>query len=137
MTLLADDLVKVMQFYDSLGGIVGYQIKCLELIRDARAEAAAKSSAESSSGGESDSNGAAPGAARASEVTYLVPEGLMLQGPNGRAAAHRAAGEGLRALKYLAEIYPLGGARLCTPCARVPAVCRSMCLAPSHLRSWQ
>lgn len=32
MQKLADTMLKADEFYDSLGGIIGYQAKCLELI---------------------------------------------------------------------------------------------------------
>ena len=92
MSELAADLVKVMQFYDSIGGVVGYQLKCLELIRDARAKEACAGETTATS-----------------TVSMLVPQGPNLQGPEGRAVAHRAACAGLQALPHLAEIYPLGG----------------------------
>jgi UTP---glucose-1-phosphate uridylyltransferase len=96
---LAATLEKVQRFYDSLGGIVGYQVKCLELI-DAALE-------EELSGGESDGSGG-------STVEFLIPQGTNLQGPEQRATAQQAAADGLHAMPMLAEIYPLGGAPLHT-----------------------
>jgi hypothetical protein len=88
---LAQKLEKVQSFYDCLGGIVGYQLKCLELI-DAALE-------EEESDGPCTSN-----------VEFLVPQGTNLQGPEARPAALKAAADGLQAMPMLAEIYPLGGA---------------------------
>jgi UTP---glucose-1-phosphate uridylyltransferase len=88
---LAQKLEKVQSFYDCLGGIVGYQLKCLELIDAALEE-------EVSDG------------PRTSNVEFLVPQGTHLQGPEARPAALKAAADGLQAMPVLAEIYPLGGA---------------------------
>ena len=67
---LAARLVKVQRFYDSLGGIVGYQLKCLELIL------AAKAKEDSVDSPETDDS-----------VNFLVPSGPKLQGEAGRQAA--------------------------------------------------
>lgn len=101
---MAADLVKVQAFYDSLGGIVGYQLKCLELI------VAAKEKEDSVD----EDDGAAP----QESVEFLVPQGPNLQGEEGRSVAQRAAADGLRAMPHLSEIYPLGGVPL-SPSARV------------------
>lgn len=94
---LAHDLEKVQTFYDSLGGIVGYQVTCLELIVAARA----KECSHARNGSGSDVGSA---------TEYLVPQGTNLQGAEQRPEAQRAAADGLRAMPELAEIYPLGGA---------------------------
>lgn len=117
---MADKLVKVQRFYDALGGIVGYQLKCLELICDARVrefssmEPSAYSSLDGSTEGfetdDSSQHSTASSTAEVEEVHYLVPHGPKFnKGKDGRALAEHAAGEGLRALPELAEIYPLGG----------------------------
>lgn len=129
MHSLAEKLVKVQRFYDALGGIVGYQLKCLQLICDARVREfssmvpSAYSSLDGSSlegssseGSETDASSvhsAAGAAVVDDEVEYLVPQGPKFnKGDEGRALAQHAAGAGLRALPELAEIYPLGGTRL-------------------------
>eukprot|EP00892_Ulva_mutabilis_P001452 jgi/Ulvmu1/11307/UM074_0022.1 len=101
LTRLADVLAKVHRFYDALGGIVGYQLKCMQLICDAKAQEYADSC---SSGTEAQTDD------DTEVVDYLKPQGPNFQGASGRLEAQRAAGEGLRALPSLAEIYPLGGA---------------------------
>jgi hypothetical protein len=127
MHSLAEKLVKVQRFYDALGGIVGYQLKCLQLICDARVrEFASMSQSEYSSldGSTLDlsdtdvlsqhstaASAAAAAAETEEDVEYLVPQGLKFnKGAEGRALAQYAAGAGLRAIPELAEIYPLGGA---------------------------
>lgn len=97
---LAENLVKVQNFYDALGGIVGYQLKCLQLICDAKEEKYASSI---------DSGSDAASASDGTSVEYLEPQGPNFQGHEGRAEAQKAAGDGLRALPGLAEVYPLGG----------------------------
>ena len=98
LTSLAEALVKVQRFYDALGGIVGYQLKCLQLICDAKVQQY-HDSMDSGTAAETDD----------SVVDYLKPQGPNFQGESGRLAAQQAAGEGLRALPALAEVYPLGG----------------------------
>jgi UTP---glucose-1-phosphate uridylyltransferase len=92
--------VKVQQFYDALGGIVGYQLKCLELIAAAKSKELEEAEAKA--------NGSADDGADA-HTDFLIPQGPNLQGPEGRRVAQRAAADGLRAMPDLAEIYPLGG----------------------------
>lgn len=43
---LADSMLAADQFYDSLGGIIGYQAKCLELIRKEKGPDSAQSSSK-------------------------------------------------------------------------------------------
>lgn len=100
----------MQSFYDSLGGIAGYQLKCLELIVAARVEELSDREAESSDHAAAGSTAAA-GSNAAPHVDFLVPQGTSLQGLQGRHAGQRAAADGLRAVPELAEIYPLGGAQ--------------------------
>jgi hypothetical protein len=82
---LARDLVKVHTFYNSLGGIIGYQHKCLELLlAHGESEAFAKE-----------------------EVSFHLPRGPNLA--TGSCAATKAVATGLEALPRMAEIYPVGG----------------------------
>eukprot|EP00850_Spirogloea_muscicola_P007041 SM000034S12795 [mRNA] locus=s34:807597:812161:+ [translate_table: standard] len=83
------------RFYDSIGGILGYQLTSLELIRAASLER---------QGGL-----AALPAIEAQEARrFLVPAGPNLAKDRRFAAA--AASWGLEGLPSMAEIYPLGGA---------------------------
>lgn len=43
------------------------------------------------------------------DVTFHMPQGPNLAGPNGRQLAAESAAAGLEALPHMAEIYPLGG----------------------------
>ncbi|BFI29308.1 UTP---glucose-1-phosphate uridylyltransferase [Marchantia polymorpha subsp. ruderalis] len=89
------DLTKVLErlekFYDSIGGIVGYQLKVLELIK------ASELGEEPSSDGPDFSNG-----------RFSVPRGPDLA--SDQAFAMQAASWGLEGLSKMGEIYPLGGA---------------------------
>ena len=91
---LAQALERVEKFYDSIGGLVGYQRKCLELIHDNREPVSSTLSP------------AEP------EVVMHMPQGPDLAGFDGRQLAAEAAAGGLDALPNLAEIWPLGGATL-------------------------
>ena len=93
---LAAALLRVDAFYDSLGGLAGYQLRCLELCASAAAE-----DEQRVAGGAG--NGSAP-----RDVVLRMPVGVDLA--NDRLAARRAAADGLHALPYMAEVYPLGGA---------------------------
>ena len=95
---LAAALMRVDAFYDSLGGLAGYQLRCLELCAAAAAEAD-----EQCVGGSTDGRSTQP-----ADVVLHMPVGVDLA--NDRAAARRAAADGLHALPYMAEVYPLGGA---------------------------
>ena len=53
--------------------------------------------------------------AAAEEVTFHMPQGPNLAGPNGRQLAAESAAAGLEALPHMAEIYPLGGQALLLP----------------------
>lgn len=120
---LAGALCRVDTFYDSMGGLVGYQLKSLELILSAEAAAAGAAAAAAPSHHNSSSSSAqqqGPAAgdeaaqAQAAEgspsACYHVPPGLDLAGEAGRQLGQRAAAEGLLAMPYLAEILPVGGA---------------------------
>lgn len=90
----------MQKFYDALGGIVGYQLKCLQLICDAKVQEYT-SSMDSGTDASTDDDD--------SVVEYLEPVGPNFQGRERRSEAQQAAGDGLRALPDLAEVYPLGG----------------------------
>ena len=97
---LAAALLRVDTFYDSLGGLAGYQLRCLELC----AAAAAEDEACAGSDGSTDSSSQGV----QSDVVLRMPVGVDLA--NDLPAARRAASDGLHALPYMAEVYPLGGA---------------------------
>ena len=119
---LAAALARVEDFYDSIGGLVGYQLQCLRLIHDQAAlepwpggDAAAGSTASSGSGNLSSSTSGCEECASSAvdgETEYLVPSGLDLASADPQQAqqARAATAAGISALPYMAEIYPLGGA---------------------------
>lgn len=93
--------------------MLGYQLKSLQLIRDASGPGTESGSAGSRSGVKSGSNAAvvsetetvgSVGAAR-----YLVPHAVDLAGEFGRQEGRNATLKGLAAMPFLAEIYPVGG----------------------------
>ena len=96
---LAAALLRVDTFYNSLGGLAGYQLRCLELCAAAAAE-------DEACAGSSDGGG--DGRVAPSDVVLHMPVGVDLA--NDCPAARRAAADGLHALPYMAEVYPLGGA---------------------------
>lgn len=111
-------------FYDSIGGLVGYQLQCLQLATAQQAQGAAAaadtypSSSASVSSTESlcSTDGAWPASFGAADGTpgadteFLVPVGLDLASPAQQREAAAAVAAGLAALPSLAEVYPLGGA---------------------------
>ena len=128
-------LARVEDFYDSIGGLVGYQAQCLELIGQQQAEgvrACAASSGDSLSlsssedwppgmlaaataGGPSGDAGRSaagppPQHQPATTTEFLVPAGLDLASPEQAGEAAAAVAAGIAALPHLAEVYPLGGA---------------------------
>lgn len=82
---LLSHLKDVERFYSALGGIIGYHVACLELIEKKYEEPSKLNCCE-----------------------YLPPHGIDLTVTNQQ-SAHWVA-EGIKALKYLAELYPVGGA---------------------------
>ena len=118
-------------FYDAIGGLPGYQQRCLEMIAAGRAAAAASADGGASSSADPGNGRAAPrlgqhegpggreqGDLRGDPaqgdagVRFHLPRGPDLAGPDGRALAAAAAAAGLEALPRMAEIYPIGGAHL-------------------------
>jgi hypothetical protein len=123
----------VEDFYDSIGGLVGYQAQCLQLIaRQQREDEAAASDyglSPTSSGTFEDSlslsssgdwpsgmlsNGHSgshsPATPTEPATDFLVPAGLDLASPELAGEAAAAVAAGIEALPHLAEVYPLGGA---------------------------
>ena len=93
---LAKTLKRVEVFYNSLGGLMGYQHKCLEIMLERQQQQQGQADKANSSNTQS-------------EVTFHMPQGPNLAGPNGRQLAAQSAAAGLEALPHMAEIYPLGG----------------------------
>lgn len=123
------------EFYDSLGGLAGYQAQCLQLLAAADAEGGADAGAgatpasldsfDSSSSMDASlcstddawpagmlgaAAGSSSGSGGSSSTEFLVPAGLDLASPAQAAAAAAAVADGIRAVPRMAEIYPLGGA---------------------------
>lgn len=90
--MLCTNLHHVDSFYDSIGGLAGYQLKCLETL--ASSAQMSEESAEKV----------------AAEPKFYMPQGLNIAGNQNRRVAAAAAATGLEALPYMAEILPLGGA---------------------------
>lgn len=63
-------------------------------------------------GSEQQTSQVEPSTVAAEEVTFHMPQGPNLAGPNGRQLAAESAAAGLEALPHMAEIYPLGGQAL-------------------------
>jgi hypothetical protein len=105
---LAHRLSHVEDFYDSIGGLGGYQLQCLLLLPDAEAGSSVPATAP------------AAGGASLSRCAFLDPVGLDLADAEQDGAAAAAVRAGLEALPHMAEIYPLGGAgdRLGLVCER-------------------
>lgn len=117
LSALASALCRVETFYDSMGGLVGYQLKSLQLIISGNNSAAASAVSANTN----NTNNTSPASTDASSssnsledeqahVTYHVPPGLDLAGEEGRQLGVRAAAQGLLAMPYLSEILPVGGA---------------------------
>ena len=88
-------------FYNSIGGLAGYQLKCLEMMLGSKRDSLAEQpSAEPISGAEEG-------------TAYHMPQGLNIA--YNRRAAAAAAATGLAALPYMGEILPLGGMSLTCP----------------------
>lgn len=93
---LGEALALVDEFYDSIGGLAGYQLQCLMQISEQQDAAASGAFA----------NEHLPGQDPASEVELLVPSGLNVESE----AAKEAVLAGIEGVPQMAEIYPLGGA---------------------------
>lgn len=94
---LGASLGQVEVFYNSIGGLIGYQLQCLLLIEEHKYGGATSSVEDASEGPPED-------------VEFLVPSGLDLSNEADAAAAAAATVRGLLGLPKMAEIYPLGGA---------------------------
>ena len=82
-------------FYNSIGGLAGYQLKCLEMMLGSKRDS--------------------PAEQQGSEISVSAEEGTKYHMPQGlniaynRRAAAAAAATGLEALPHMGEILPLGG----------------------------
>lgn len=135
---LAETLHRNERFYDSIGGLLGYQLKCLELIRayGEGGEQAHLVAGQAHGCGQDPST--PEGAIKLScELSFHVPAGPDLASAGSGPLEQALALAGLRSLPHLAEIYPLGGAgdRLgltddvtgeCLPAAMLPYCGRTL-----------
>lgn len=93
-----------------MGGLIGYQLKSLQLITAAKASAAITAATAAGARHSSDgSNGTAVEDEQA-HVTYHIPPGVDLAGEAGSETGVKAAAQGLLSLPYLSTILPVGGA---------------------------
>ena len=83
---LANSLERVEEFYDSIGGVAGYQLQCLKIIDSSERE-------------EGD-------IILQRNVEMLVPQGLDIRSTEAKDSVLK----GMEAIQRMAEIYPLGGA---------------------------
>lgn len=90
---LSRSLDHVEEFYDSIGGLAGYQLQCLKIICDSLS-VTLQSTEEHK------------GMHVGKRTDMLVPKGLDIRSKE----AKRSVIEGIKALGEMAEIYPLGGA---------------------------
>lgn len=81
---LLDQLMEVERFYASIGGLIGYHARMLELLETKKSDAPAP------------------------KVRYLPPEGFSIGEETEE--VREAVFEGIRTMPTLAEMYPLGGA---------------------------
>lgn len=83
MKPLLKQLIPVERFYSSIGGIVGYQARMLQLLADQQQK-------------------------QHSQSTYLPPEGTNIAVENGE--VKKSIIDGIATMNQMVEIYPLGGA---------------------------
>lgn len=91
---LSQSLERVEEFYDSIGGLAGYQLQCLKIIGGS-----ARRSGQGTDCKDEDSY-------VSKSIDMMVPKGLDIRSPE----AKQAVFEGIKGLGSMAEIYPLGGA---------------------------
>lgn len=104
-----------------MGGLIGYQLKSLQLIiantssegNDApgvtREAGDARDAFEGLQQVERDGGASPVHCAGDAEVRYHVPPALDLAGEGGRRVGARAAAHGILAMPFMAEILPVGG----------------------------
>ena len=108
MQQLASTLKRVETFYNSIGGLLGYHRKCLQIMLEHSDQQASTEHHTADS---------------QEEVTFHMPRGPDLAARNGRQLAAESAAAGLEALPHMAEIYPLGGDDPLPPPASNPQPC--------------
>lgn len=86
---LAESVERIEEFYDSIGGVAGYQLQCLKII--------SKQNGYTNSTDE---------VLEDSKVEMHIPKGLDLESPEAMGASM----VGINEIGRMAEIYPLGGA---------------------------
>ncbi len=126
---LGEALARVHAFYDAIGGLPGYQRRCLQMIADGRGAAAGGDGAEGAHGRV---RVRAEGTDDDAALRFHRPRGLDLAGADGRALAAAAAAAGLEALPHMAEIYPLGGAPVGRPVWVRGGKAGTVCLYSTH-----
>jgi len=89
---LSRDLFEVERFYDTIGGIIGYYLTVLKLIKGNTTEDPSDSSKEE----------------RLHSLKYEEPEGLDVM--SNSEGVRTAVRWGIEAMREMAEIYPVGGA---------------------------
>ncbi|GIL54243.1 hypothetical protein Vafri_9817 [Volvox africanus] len=115
LTSLAARLARVDQFYDSVGGLLGYQLKSLQLIVAGMQDKSARSKQHEQHAAGAEETAAADAAANPAappppQISFRVPRGMDLAGEEGSGVGVAAAAQGLASLPFMAEIYPVGGA---------------------------
>ncbi|GFR51311.1 hypothetical protein Agub_g13676 [Astrephomene gubernaculifera] len=118
LSSLASRLARVEQFYDSVGGLLGYQLKSLQLILAGMQDKAARMQEQQQQHPQqqqqqptADASPTSPASASSPSATFHVPRGgLDLAGEAGAGVGVAAAAQGLAGLPFTAEIYPVGGA---------------------------
>jgi hypothetical protein len=103
-TKLLHKLELVQQFYDSIGGIIGYQLKVLELIME---DSLGDDEEEFGSSGPDGSS--SEGDVKNQSEKILFPSGHDISDKESKVTS-RLVQDGLRAIPDLAEVYPVGGA---------------------------
>lgn len=147
---LAQQLLQVDSFYDCLGGLVGYQLKSLQLIIGCPEETAAPPAApappssplpsashhvdhhlEQQHAGISISSSSRQQAGRGSSLSYSMPPGTDLSGEDDWAISEAA--KGIEAMPLLAEIYPVGGEGAVQACRQYrQQACREEAACAAH-----
>jgi len=125
---LCASLARVEAFYDSMGGLVGYQLASVRLVVEGTAALEQQQQEQQQEEQQQRSGSAAPpradraahaSAAAAAPATttttttfHVPPPTLHLAAgtPEAEAAGARAVAAGVRATPFLAEIWPVGGA---------------------------
>jgi hypothetical protein len=85
LEILVDQLLVIDRFYSAMGGLIGYHLSVLKLIRESKSDEIVGKG-----------------------LHYEAPEGIDLA--EDSPAVHRAVRAGIEALPYVAEMYPVGGA---------------------------